>query len=177
MELLDVLDENGNKAGIVETRDEVHRKGLWHKTVHIWVVNSKRDILLQKRSAEKKTNPNMWTTSASGHLSAGDESIDGAVRELYEEIGIKADKNELKYLFTVSEEKVLGDIINKERVDVYLLRRDVSLEELRLQVEEVSDIKWFTLAEFEKMVNSGDSNLVEHKEMQERIIEILKKTF
>ena len=71
MENLDVLDNQGNKTGEIKSRDEVHKKGLWHRTVHIWIINSNNDILMQLRSPEKKSNPNKWTTSASGHLSAG----------------------------------------------------------------------------------------------------------
>ena len=90
MELIDVLDEKRNNTGEILSREEVHKKGLWHKTAHIWVINSKGDILLQKRSPLKITSPNMWTTSASGHLSAGDSSIEGALRELKEEIRIRS---------------------------------------------------------------------------------------
>lgn len=174
MENIDILDENGNQLGLVKTREEVHSKGFWHKVVHIWIINSEGKLLLQKRSAEKKTNPNMWTTSVSGHLSAGDNSIDGAVREIDEEIGLKANKDELKYLFTVSEEKIKSEIINRELIDVYLLRKDVNIKDLKLQEEEVSDIKWVTLSEFEQMVYTNNENLVEHKEMHKKLIEILK---
>lgn len=90
MELIDVLDEKRNSTGEVLSRKEIHKKGFWHRTVHIWVVNSKGQILLQKRSPLKKTSPNMWTTSASGHLSAGDTSIVGAIRETKEEIRIRS---------------------------------------------------------------------------------------
>lgn len=174
MENIDILDENGNQLGLVKTREEVHSKGFWHKVVHIWIINSEGKLLLQKRSAEKKTNPNMWTTSVSGHLSAGDNSIDGAVREIDEEIGLKTNKDELKYLFTVSEEKIKSEIINRELIDVYLLRKDVNIKDLKLQEEEVSDIKWVTLSEFEQMVYTNNENLVEHKEMHKKLIEILK---
>ena len=88
-EYLDVLDENGNLTGEKRTRSEVHSKGLWHKAVHIWVVNDNGELILQKRSHEKITNPDMWTTSTSGHLSAGDSSLVGAIGELNEEIGLQ----------------------------------------------------------------------------------------
>ena len=71
MEYLDILDEEGNKIGI-KSRQDVHRDGDWHKVAFIFVVNDKGEIILQKRSKEKESNPNKWTASASGHLSAGD---------------------------------------------------------------------------------------------------------
>ncbi len=175
MELIDVLDENRNNTGKILSREEVHKRGLWHKTVHIWVINKKGDILLQKRSPMKKTSPNMWTTSVSGHLSAGDSSIEGAIRELKEEIGIEAKPEELKYLFTVSEEVIKeNNIKDREHIDVYVLHADINIDKLILQEEEVSKVKWFSFTEFEKMVNNHDKNLVKHDEIHEKIIKILK---
>ena len=171
MELIDVLDENRNNTGKILSREEVHKRGLWHKTVHIWVINKKGDILLQKRSPMKKTSPNMWTTSVSGHLSAGDSSIEGAIRELKEEIGIEAKPEELKYLFTVSEEVIKeNNIKDREHIDVYVLHADINIDKLILQEEEVSKVKWFSFTEFEKMVNNHDKNLVKHDEIHEKIV-------
>ena len=47
MENIDIVDELGNKTGEVKSREEVHEKGLLHKTVHIFVINNKKDILMQ----------------------------------------------------------------------------------------------------------------------------------
>ena len=55
MEKIEVLNEKGEKTGEVVSREEVHRLGLWHKTVHIWIVNGKNEVLLQKRCAQKET--------------------------------------------------------------------------------------------------------------------------
>ena len=84
-EFFDVLDENGNKTGKIKLRKEVHRDGDWHRSVHIWVINENGDVLLQRRAVDKDSNPNMLDISSAGHLSAGDESIDGAIREIKEE--------------------------------------------------------------------------------------------
>ncbi len=177
MEKIDVLNEKGEKTGEVISREEVHRLGLWHKCVHIWIVNHKGEILLQKRSPQKATNPNKWTTATSGHLSAGDSSTEGAMRELSEEIGLNVNENELEYLFTVKESDVNNNqkkqIIEKEFTDVYLIRKDIAIANLKLQEEEVSSVKWFSPDEFKKMVIENDENLVSHREMQMKIIEIL----
>ncbi|MCX4302826.1 MAG: NUDIX domain-containing protein [Clostridia bacterium] len=174
MENIDIVDELGNKTGEVKSREEVHEKGLLHKTVHIFVINNKKDILMQKRSLEKKTNPNKWTTSASGHLSAGDESREGAVRELYEEIGVKANEEELKYLFTIYEEGKHENLIDREVVDVYLIKRDMELNEFKLQKEEVSDVHWVQLEEFKKLIKNCEANdIVPHYEMFEKIADIV----
>ena len=55
----DLLDENGNKTGKTKLRTEVHRNGDWHKAVHIWIINNKGDVLLQRRCATKDSDSNM----------------------------------------------------------------------------------------------------------------------
>ena len=86
VEFFDILDENGNKTGKTKARAEVHRDGDWHKAVHIWIANNKDEILLQKRSPNKDSYPNMWDISSAGHLTAGDDSISEAIREIKEEL-------------------------------------------------------------------------------------------
>ena len=58
MELLDVLDDNGLKTGITKDKDEIYKTGEWFRSVHIWIVNDNKELLLQKRSPYKTTFPN-----------------------------------------------------------------------------------------------------------------------
>jgi len=93
-ELFDVVDEDDRVIGQA-TRAEVHARGLPHRAVHVFLFNSRRDLLLQRRSAWKDEFPLCWTSSASGHLDAGEDYAAAAVRELREELGITA---ELEFL-------------------------------------------------------------------------------
>ena len=94
MELFDVIDEDGNKTGQVKERGVAHRDGTLHSTVHIWIVRPNQesgyDILLQKRSECKDSNPGAYDISSAGHVSAGDELMESALREMKEELGIHA---------------------------------------------------------------------------------------
>ena len=174
MEYFDILDENGNKTGERKLREEVHRDGDWHKSVFMFVINSNAEIILQKRSADKDTHPNMWTVSASGHLSAGESSIDTAIQELREEIGIKASENQLEYLFTVKEQEIpKTGFIDNEFGDVYLLNIDVNIDELVIQKEEVSEVKFVSYKELKQMVETQDKTLVLHEEIYRKLFEIL----
>lgn len=97
-ELFDVVDENDNIIG-QETRGEVHRLGLKHRAVHIFIYNTDGDVLLQKRSPLKDVSPGKWTTACSGHVDAGETYDTAAVRELREELGIAIESiAALKYL-------------------------------------------------------------------------------
>ena len=48
-EYFDILDENGKKTGKTKLRKEVHKDGDWHKAVHVWIINDKNEILLQRK--------------------------------------------------------------------------------------------------------------------------------
>lgn len=84
-ELFDVCDPQDQVIGQL-SRAEVHAKNLLHRAVHIWIWNSAGELLLQTRSATKDQYPNCYTSSASGHVDAGEEYEAAAVRELGEEL-------------------------------------------------------------------------------------------
>jgi 16S rRNA (adenine1518-N6/adenine1519-N6)-dimethyltransferase len=86
-ECFDVVDENDRVTGR-ERRDVVHRLGLRHRAVHVFVFNRRGEILLQKRSRLKDNNPGLWDSSVSGHVDAGEDYAACATRELAEEMGI-----------------------------------------------------------------------------------------
>ena len=71
-EYFDVLDENGEFTNRVESREKCHKDGLWHKAVALFIINSKNQVLLQKRSANKRLWPNLWDITAGGHVLTGE---------------------------------------------------------------------------------------------------------
>ncbi len=75
-------------------KSEAHREGLWHRAAHIWAYNSKGEILLQLRAKNKRTFPDKWDLSVAGHISASEEPIDSALREIEEEVGLCAKKED-----------------------------------------------------------------------------------
>ena len=99
LEFFDILDEKGNKTGRIKERSLVHEDGDIHGTVHIWIRRKTEkgyDLLLQKRSKQKDSFPGCYDISSAGHISAGDEPLETALRELEEELGIKAEPEQLK---------------------------------------------------------------------------------
>lgn len=87
MELFETFDDAGKPTGLVP-RDEVHRKGLWHRAANVFVFNPTGELLLQQRSAEKDVWPDAWDLSAAEHLTPGESYLEGALRGLREELGI-----------------------------------------------------------------------------------------
>ncbi len=88
MEYLDVLDEKGNPTGEKKSRTEIHRDGDWHQSAHIWIMNSKHELLMQKRSPNVENEPNLWDISSAGHIPTGANALDTAMREVREELGL-----------------------------------------------------------------------------------------
>ena len=79
-ELIDICDESNNLTKIQKMKSYAHKAGLWHRTAHIWIYNSKGNILLQLRAKEKLLYPDMWDISAAGHVSAGEDPTTSGLR-------------------------------------------------------------------------------------------------
>lgn len=177
-EYFDILDENGNKTGEQKLRKEVHRDGDWHKAVHIWILNENGDVLLQRRSADKDSNPNMLDISSAGHLSAGDESLDGAVRELKEELNIDVNPEDLEFIKTLKRSSKYTDtFINNEFDDLYILKTNLSIKDMEFQKEELQDLFYVPYKEFKKMVNERHPELLKHDDEFEIIFEMFDEKF
>jgi isopentenyl-diphosphate delta-isomerase type 1 len=90
-EIFDVVNERDEVVARAPRR-EVHRTGLMHRAIHVFVFNARGEVFLQKRSMSKDSSPGLWDSSASGHLDSGEDYDACAVRELREEIGLHVSK-------------------------------------------------------------------------------------
>ena len=93
-EILEVVDEKNQVIGTA-SRWEIHQKSLRHRSVHIFIFNSKGDLYLQKRSPRKDQYPEHWDSSAAGHTDPGETPLDTAQRELMEELGLEVKLTEV----------------------------------------------------------------------------------
>ncbi len=168
-ELLDVLDENGISTGEVLTRDEIHRRGIWHRAIVVAIINEKNEILLQQRSEKKEKNAGMWDISVAGHISAGQDSLSAAAREINEEVsvllGYRTEIKDFRYMYCYrKEEKFRDDFIERQFYDFFILRTSgVDDEVLHFQKEEVQAVKFVDLLTIEKMRESKE--IVERPEI------------
>lgn len=99
-ELLQVVDKDDNKIG-GEERHIIHQKNLLHRAVHIFVKNKSNEIYLQKRTYLKDMMPLKWDSSASGHVNVDESYKDAAIRELDEELGVKCNESDLKFICNI----------------------------------------------------------------------------
>lgn len=159
MELLDIVDMDGNPTGKTIEREAAHRDGIWHRTSHVWVVrkkNEKTEVLLQKRSADKDSYPGCYDISSAGHIPAGSGYEESAIRELQEELGIQADVEELHLCGrrTVYHDEVFyGEkFIDRQISNVYYLWHDREPEAFHIQKEELESVRWMEIHECIRMV-------------------------
>jgi isopentenyl-diphosphate delta-isomerase len=175
-ELLDVLDSNGNLTGSTEDIHEVHVKGIWHGAVHVWFVDfNKYLILLQHRTAERRLFPSKWDSSVGGHITAGLTSIEAAIKETEEELGVKLDATDFKHLCRLKVElpKQPNSILyEKEFDDVYIVNYS-SENKLEIDKNEMDAVKWFSFNEFRDMACNSEK-LVPHKDEYEQLFVFLE---
>lgn len=140
----------------------------YHKPVWIWIYNDNKEILIQKRSSCKKSSPNKWDMPSAGHVHCDETSIEGAIRETQEELGIETNKEDFKFLFEYIYDK------NFEIAEVYLLKCNKSIGEMTLDEREVAEVKWVKYEELEKIIFSDDfTGLTD--EYKTKILEVLKE--
>ncbi len=177
-EYFDILDENGNKIGKTKLRSEVHKDGDWHKAIHIWIINDNGDILLQRRCATKDSHPNMLDISCVGHLTVGDDSITGAIRELKEELNLDIKQEDLQFIKTLKRSsKYTETFINNEFDDLYILRTNKGIDDMKFQEEEISELFFVPYKEFKKMVNNRQPDLLIYTEEFEILFKMFDKEF
>ncbi len=173
-ELIDVLDENGVLTGEILTRNEIHKRGLWHRAIVVAIINEQNKVLLQQRSDKKEKNPGVWDISVAGHISAGQDSLSAAAREINEEVsvllGYRTEIKDFRYMYCFrKEQKFENGIIERQFYDFFILRTmGVDDKTLYFQPEEVQAVKFVDLSTLQKMIDNHE--IVERPE----IYQILK---
>ena len=155
MEYFDVLNQDGTFSNKVASREECHEKGYWHRAVIIFIINSNGKILLQKRSKNKKMWPDLWDISAGGHVLTKEFGYEAIIREAKEELDIDVKKEELTYVGSFISEDIKPNIINRHFNEFFIIEKDINLDNITIQEEEVQDVKWFDEDEIIERINNN----------------------
>ena len=177
-EFLDIVDENGQPTGEIIDRETAHAKGILHRTSHVWLARRKKgkvQILLQKRAKHKSSFPGCYDISSAGHIPAGNSYEVSALRELEEELGVKAEGKDLIYC---GDRKVIWDDVffgkpfhDRQISRVFLLWLDREESEFTLQESEVDSVLWM---DFDQCYDGVQKNLFENCIVLEEL-EIIRK--
>ena len=145
-ELIDILTPEGKSTGKTALKSEAHKNGWFHATAHIWFFTSDKKILLQKRALTKKVFPGIWDISVAGHIGAGEEVLEGAKREVFEEIGlILENKDFIKIGTRIHQVNHENGIQDNEHHHVFIAELKTPISELTMQPEEVAGLELWDL--------------------------------
>lgn len=169
MEYFDVLTEYGDKTGMRESREEIHSDGSYHGSVHIWYVEDD-EVLLQKRSQNKDLCAGKWDAAATGHINAGENPLDAALRELREELKLEVCTDNLKLLFIQKTHIEEGSFVSNEINFVYRLVARIGRDRFVPNKEEISKIAFVTTAQLREMFMQDETQLAFLSAEFERVI-------
>ena len=176
-EMLDVLDGNGVRTGEIVSRKEVHEKGLWHRIALVAIVNDDNEILMQQRSMSTWKFPGLWDLSVASHVQAGEDSISTAVRETNEEVGVqieyKAKVKDFRFLTSFRNHHTMEDIIENQYYDLFILRRELKLDQLSYNDNEVMDTQWVDYTMLQRLLQ--ENKLHPRQEWIEEVVRYINK--
>ena len=144
MEYFDVLDENRNFLNYTKARGSVLADNEYNQGSEVWIVKDNK-VLMDKRS-ENKSHPGMWEVPGGCSL-VGENTLTTIIREVNEEIGLSINPSDVVLLDT--------QIYKKQFVDIYSSNMDIDISSVKLQNEEVCEIKFVSLDEFMQMKKEG----------------------
>lgn len=148
IEVWDIVDKNGVPTGRTTLRGRCMLKsGEYHLVVHIWIVSPDGKFLIQRRADNKKLMPGEWAATGGAAVS-GENSFEAASRELFEELGIRSNKDNLEKLARIKRRNSI--------LDIWVITSSLPANKLVLQRSEVAEAKWVTEAELHRMIENGE---------------------
>lgn len=146
MEYFDVLDHYGNKTGKIAAKGAALQDGEFYLGVHVYIHTPQNEFLLQRRAPDKEFLPDEWDVHM-GHVIAGETPQETAVREVMEEVGLLLSPDGLRHIGRAEWEG------KHHFADIFFAQREVVLDQLILQPEEVTDAKLIPLEEMVAMTH------------------------
>ena len=158
-EFLEVYSPEGTKTGQKKSKSEIHRKGLFHSTVHVWIFTNEGNILIQKRSKKKELNPGVWDVSVAGHIKFNENIKKAAKRETLEETGININTKDLLKIGVYRSINIHPTAIDKEFFHTYILKIDKNSINLDFKNNEVDDLKFISIEEMESLIKEENNKI------------------
>ena len=158
-EFLEVYSPEGTKTGQKKSKSEIHRKGLFHSTVHVWIFTEEGNILIQKRSKKKELNPGVWDVSVAGHIKFNENIKKAAKRETLEETGININTKDLLKIGVYRSINIHPTAIDKEFFHTYILKIDKNSIDLDYKNNEVDDLKFISIEEMESLIKEENNKI------------------
>ncbi len=146
-EVFPSVDRNDNVIGKVTRKEANSNPKIIHRAITVLVFDKNNKLLIHKRSATKDIAPNAWTTSVGGHVDYGETYDSAALREVYEEIGIRVSLDRLKLL----GKTLIQMPWENELTQVYEFHSDNELL-VKPNPEEVAEVKFVGIPDVKRML-------------------------
>ena len=114
----------------------------------------------------------MWDIAVGGHITAGEDDVTSAERELEEELGINHESIKMEKIDRIREKLVNNGIVSNEFVSIFIGYADIDIKDIKLQDEEVSEVKWCTKEELNELIR--EEKILPHEREYEILNAILK---
>ena len=160
MELRDLYDSKKVLTGEVIKKGDIVPTGRYYITVVVLIENDNHEFLLQKRV---KSKDGLWAFTG-GHPKSGESSIEGIVTEIKEELDISVKQNELTLFKTIRTDD--------DFVDIYYLKKNININDIHIQKEEVDKVMWASRDDIQKLINENSFSS-SHKEFYNHCIDFL----
>ena len=153
MELWDLYNEKREVVFKGHKRGDAIPNGMYHLVVHVWIKNKDNKYLISRRAMHRPTFPGMYEC-VGGSVLMDEDSLNGALRETIEEVGITLDKEKGKVVKTVIRGIINGKPFN-DIMDVWLFDYDGELDLSKATTDEVMEADWMTANEIQKLFDEG----------------------
>ena len=154
MELWDLYDERCLKTGRGHVRGEELPEGCYHLVVHVWIRNGRGQYLISQRSEDRPTQPLKWEC-VGGSVLKGETSLEGALRETREEVGLALSPSDGRLVFSAVRKTVNG-VRFSDILDVWLFTYDGPIDLENATTAEVKQSLWMDKAQIKKLFDDGD---------------------
>ena len=156
-EIVEILTEDGKETYKRINKTIAHKEGVCHGISAIALIDKDGKLLIQKRSANKKNEPNKWDLSSAGHIDIDETPEQAAVRELFEETGIKVEIEELKLIDTyLNKVKLDKDTFINHYTYLFLVQKDIDIKTLQMQESEVSEFIFVDKKKYNEIFNNKE---------------------
>ncbi|MBC8110222.1 MAG: NUDIX domain-containing protein [Verrucomicrobia bacterium] len=146
-EYFEIYDEDNQPLHYLKSRGDVHRDGDWHRTIQVFVVNQAEQVLCNLRSKEKDVYPLCWDISVGGHAAPGESSLQTALRELREELGVAVQPQELRFIMhcSLNGKDESTQHIDREHAAVFLYKTHLHTDDFKVAEDEILSLEFFAV--------------------------------
>ena len=158
-ELIDVLNDNGVPTGEIVSREEIHKRGLWHRACLCAIIDCENRILLQQRSLDKDKFPGLWDISVAAHVLHGESAMSTVVREMNEEVGAQIGRKVLakdfRFLASFRNQMSISETyLENQFYDLFAYNMDC-VADFKFNDNEVTAIEWATYSKILELQKAG----------------------